>query len=289
MYTLSYVVTTFNKLEYLKVTLPHLLDHCREDEEIVIADGGSTDGTAEYLKDLLEKGRIHQLVSEKDLGEAHGFNKGMMMAKGEILKVITDDDAFDYSAIHKCKMYLLEHSEVDVLSTNGAGRIGGKFIPFNFSDQYKLWLKNNKPFAFTGLGLFIRKKSIANVGLFNSSFVRVDAEYSLRISSGKCKFAWYTGYSWAHIGNDASNSRKYESAMKSELKRLYALYGIREDTIQNVKTKVVLSLRHIKQALRKTSSRGEAHSVEFRNEFQDALQCIRRANEEREHSVLIKS
>ena len=37
---------------HLKVTLPYLIAACKFDEEIVIVDGGSTDGPAEYLKGL---------------------------------------------------------------------------------------------------------------------------------------------------------------------------------------------------------------------------------------------
>ena len=42
-YTLSYVLTTFNKLDYLKITLPLLIEARKPDEEIVVVDGGSTD------------------------------------------------------------------------------------------------------------------------------------------------------------------------------------------------------------------------------------------------------
>jgi glycosyltransferase involved in cell wall biosynthesis len=289
MYTLSYVLTTFNKLEFLRVTLPYLLEHCGEDEEIVIADGGSTDGTAAYLNDLLTKGRIHQFISEKDLGEAHGFNKAMLMARGKIIKVITDDDAFDHSAIQDCKTYFLDNPELDVIATNGVGKVGSKFVPFDFTNSYKLWLRDSKPFAFTGLGLFIRKSSIANIGLFNTSFVRVDAEYSLRISSGRCNFAWYTGYCWAHISNNGSNSRKYESAMKSELKRLYVLHGVKDDVIQNTKAKVVRILKPIKQAFKKSSPADETQTVEFQSEFQQALESLKHANDGQEHTILTRS
>jgi glycosyltransferase involved in cell wall biosynthesis len=81
--TLSYVLTTFNKLEYLKVSLPNLLDNLKDDEEIVITDGGSSDGTSEYLEDLHSRGLIHQYVSEPDIGQAHGINKAILMATGD--------------------------------------------------------------------------------------------------------------------------------------------------------------------------------------------------------------
>ena len=44
MISLSYILTTFNKLAYLKISLPYLIASRQQDEEIVIVDGGSKDG-----------------------------------------------------------------------------------------------------------------------------------------------------------------------------------------------------------------------------------------------------
>ena len=42
---LSFVITTFNKLNYLTVVLEHLMNCVSGDEEIIVVDGYSTDGT----------------------------------------------------------------------------------------------------------------------------------------------------------------------------------------------------------------------------------------------------
>ncbi len=116
--TLSYVLTTFNKLEYLKIVIGDLISNCKGDEEIIVTDGGSTDGSKDFLESLYNDGKIHQFISEKDSGEAHGFNKGILMANGIIIKLITDDDVFNYTVIKNCKNYLLKNSEIDILVCN---------------------------------------------------------------------------------------------------------------------------------------------------------------------------
>ena len=103
---LSYVLTTFNKLGYLETVIKELIRNCMTGEEIIVIDGGSTDCTKEFLNMLYEEGKIHQYISEKDYGEAHGFNKGILMARGELIKVITDDDVFDFDVMQECKMYM---------------------------------------------------------------------------------------------------------------------------------------------------------------------------------------
>ena len=58
-YNLSYVLTTRNKLPYLKEVMTRLIENVQDDEEIVVVDGASTDGSVEYLKNQFEKGHIH--------------------------------------------------------------------------------------------------------------------------------------------------------------------------------------------------------------------------------------
>ena len=91
---LSWIITTRNKLAFLKEVLHRLLSDLHEDEEIIVVDGASTDGTVEYLTELHRQGLIHHFLSEPDHGEAEGFNKGMLLANGRLIKILTDDDAF---------------------------------------------------------------------------------------------------------------------------------------------------------------------------------------------------
>ena len=61
--TLSYVTATKNKLPYIKIGLGKLIAAKKSDEEILVADGASTDGTAEYLAELKAAGKIDYFVS----------------------------------------------------------------------------------------------------------------------------------------------------------------------------------------------------------------------------------
>ena len=67
--TLSYLIVTKNKLPYLESSLEKVIDQKKPDEEILVADGGSTDGTKEYLAELKAQNKIDYFISEKDFGE----------------------------------------------------------------------------------------------------------------------------------------------------------------------------------------------------------------------------
>ena len=87
-FDLSFIIATCNRLSFLKITLQKLIDELQPDEEIVVVDGNSTDGSKEYLQQLFNEGKIHQFISEPDKNQAHAWNKAMLMAQGIVIKKI---------------------------------------------------------------------------------------------------------------------------------------------------------------------------------------------------------
>lgn len=233
---LSYVLTTFNKIEYLKICLRDLIQNCLVDEEIVVIDGGSTDGTKEYLTELYENGEIHQFLSEKDQGESHGYNKGIMRAQGELIKFITDDDIFCFESIKHCRDFMITNPLVEVINTNGGWAQGETMNISEFTKIYQdffveQWLVNQHPFAHCGLGLMIRRLSFSKIGLLKVGCIRADAEFTLRITNSKINLFWYTGLTYVRILNSSSNSIKLSTSINDETFKLNEFYGFDIDKI----------------------------------------------------------
>ncbi len=210
-FSISYIVTTYNKLPYLQQVLGRLVAARLPDEEIVVADGGSTDGTAEYLRGLFQAGHIQQLVSERDKGESHGFNKCMLMAKGEILKIITDDDAFCYPSIREAAAFLHSHPQMDVMMGYTGLLLLEKLQSLSLyedvADNFKRWLNNKEAVWMIGLPMLIRRSSLALTGLFNTGVVQVDTEFTYRITSLNVNLAWSSHVLSVRIENPQSNFR----------------------------------------------------------------------------------
>lgn len=228
---LSYVLSTYNKISYLKETIKTLIENCQEDEEIIVVDGGSSDGTPEYLQPLFEQGKIHQYISEKDFGEAHGYNKAVSIAKGEIIKLITDDDVFDYEMIRACKEYLLQNLSVDVLFANTASINSIKVLSdLTFAKNYEQWFMdwrtgNTENCFICCLSLMIRRKAITYIGIFDTSFKHADFEYSVRLTSKKVNVAFCTGLMVCAVINVDSISYLSGNVVKDEIKRVSAFYN----------------------------------------------------------------
>ncbi len=234
IFELSYIVATRNRLPFLKITLENLLADLQPDEEVVVVDGNSTDGTTEYLQQLFESGKIHQLVSEADKNQAHAWNKALLMAKGTIIKKIIDDDVFCFEAIRECKNYMLANPQVDVIISNDLNSDINDSRQIQKSSrlpQFEKWKKGSVPsFTFGDVHMLIRRTSLAYIGLYNTGFTMMDWEYSLRISYLKANIVYYTGYNALSVFHPQTvSAQKDVKLLAEEGKRAGALYSYKGD------------------------------------------------------------
>jgi glycosyltransferase involved in cell wall biosynthesis len=252
-------------------------------------DGGSNDGSVEYLDELYMQGRIHQFASEKDFGEGHGYNKAILRARGEIIKVISDDDAYDYNAIQFCKQFMLAHPDVQVLGADGFGV--NNLLQINKFDRrfaianYKVWKKNRTPFIFCGLSLILRKDAIPLIGLVNNNFIITDFEWTLRITAGKVKLGWYTGLLYVNILNQQSNSGTNWKRMEIEREKLEKLYlGKRTLISFQTKDKIKNIFRPIKYKL---LTKKIIKPLSYEIIYQQSVQLLKETNKSIQHEVLV--
>ena len=215
LYTLSFIISTKNRLPFLKILFAHLLPILNPDEEIVVVDSESTDGSAEYLQDLFTAKKIHQFISEPDNNQAHGWNKALLMAKGTIIKKLIDDDVHDIVAIRKCRDFMLQHTEVDIcISDMLTGDLAnpGLISTATRLSYYRQWKSGvTKTFTFSDLTMLQRRSSLSLLGLYDTQFKMIDWEYSLRVTYLEAKIAYYTGYNSMSVptpGNVSSSATK---------------------------------------------------------------------------------
>lgn len=88
---ISVITVCFNALPALKRTVESVRAQSRRDVELIVVDGGSTDGTARYLAD---SGAADAFVSEPDGGIYDAMNKGVRMARGEWVIFMNAADTF---------------------------------------------------------------------------------------------------------------------------------------------------------------------------------------------------
>jgi glycosyltransferase involved in cell wall biosynthesis len=287
-YNLSYVLTTYNKLPYVKVTLPDLIAACSEDEEIVVFDGGSTDGTKEYLQQLFEAGMIHQYVSERDFGEANGYNKAILSARGQVIKIISDDDAYYFEGIKKCKEFMLAHPDVQLIGADGYG-VNNLLQHNQFSQRFavndfKEWKQSRTPFIFCGLSILLRKDALPLIGFWNPNFLIIDFEYTLRVTASKANVGWYTGLLYVNIVNQQSNSGRHWKRMEIEREKLEQFYFGKKPFLSfQAKDRIKNLFRPIKY---KFFPEKVANPMSYEDIYHESMELLNKSNQSVKHEVL---
>jgi glycosyltransferase involved in cell wall biosynthesis len=292
-FDISYIIATRNRLTFLKITLEKLMQELQPDEEIVVVDGNSTDGSKKYLQTLFEEGKIHQFISEPDHNQAHAWNKAMLMATGTIIKKIIDDDVFCYKAIRECKNYMLLNPRVDVMISNDLW--GSLYDHENIQKltrlaQFEKWNTGLMlSFTFGDVHMLIRKSSLAYIGLYNTAYVMMDWEYSLRISYLKANIAYYTGYNALSVAHSQTvSSLKNNKLIEEQGKRGCVFYEYAGDSAEislwsRVKIYTGKQLRPIK-GTNISAKDGAAEDINFIYNYY--YNYISELNDSREFTIL---
>ena len=95
----SIIVVTFNAIEKLRLTIENIMTLESDNYEIVVQDGASTDGTADYLATLDSRVRWQ---SESDKGIYDAMNRAIDRAQGKYLWFINAGDRISAFNIHDC-------------------------------------------------------------------------------------------------------------------------------------------------------------------------------------------
>jgi len=184
----SVVLATLNRASYLKRMLDNLLRNQYANLEIIVVDGGSTDGTVKLLESY-DEGVIHW-ISERDSGEYYALNKGLRMATGEIIKLMTDDDVLRPDCFRWAVDYLLAHPDVDIVFgqtaywKEEAGR--NQFLhescmmsPERLTVRH--WVRETQ--GVSSLSSFVRRRVFDRIGLLATKYACGDVEFWTRAAS----------------------------------------------------------------------------------------------------------
>lgn len=106
--TISIITPCLNRAQFVGAAVESVLEQGYPELEHIIMDGGSTDGTL----DLLRKYPHLRLVSEPDNGMYDAINKGIHLARGEIVGLLNTDDLYAPGALESVAEVFEQNPEV---------------------------------------------------------------------------------------------------------------------------------------------------------------------------------
>ena len=123
---ITIIIAVFNGAKTLQQCIDSVAEQSYANKQLIIIDGGSTDGTVELLQANAQS--ISYWVSESDSGIYNAWNKGLVQAKGEWVCFLGADDYFwDDQVLASMSRFLVKlpmnirvaYSQIMLLSENG--------------------------------------------------------------------------------------------------------------------------------------------------------------------------
>jgi glycosyltransferase involved in cell wall biosynthesis len=179
----SIITVTFNAEKHLEQTIRSVLNQTYKNIEYIIIDGGSKDKTIDIIKKFEDQ--IDLWISEPDGGIYFAMNKGITLAKGDIIGILNADDYyFEDSVKIVVEANKVNNADVyhgDMLSINDITNKEELSKP----DESKM---NEKPSIFHPT-CFVKKSVYQKIGGFDTKFkISSDYEFLLRCKKNQILF-----------------------------------------------------------------------------------------------------
>lgn len=178
----SIVVPSFNHAHFLPRTLDSILGQDYRPLEVIVADGGSNDGTVDLLKEYAERHPELTWLSEPDEGPADAVNKGLARVTGDIIGIQSSDDVYYAGAFR-------EVAEAFAADPD-CGFVYGDVEGIDEQDNviYRRSLPDFSWEAFFGVSMslpqssiFFRRTVAERAGGWNARYYGCDLDYWLRL------------------------------------------------------------------------------------------------------------
>lgn len=169
----SVIIPTYNRVEYLKITIESIVNQTYPNIEIIVIDDGTPNSLNKGL--CSEYTNVNYIKIINNGGPAKPRNKGISMAKGKYLAFVDDDDIWFLDKIEKQVKILEENPNFGLVHSycktiNEKGKILKEIIgkPKNKNSKHgDVSMKMIGNWTVMMPTSFLRKEIVDQVGLFN--------------------------------------------------------------------------------------------------------------------------
>ncbi|QNF28467.1 glycosyltransferase family 2 protein [Metabacillus elymi] len=198
----SIITPSYNQGKFIRETIESVLKQDYMKLEHIVIDGGSSDETLQILKEYSNLDSRFRFVSEPDNGQSHAINKGIKLAKGEVIGWLNSDDTYLPGAVNHVVNGFLQNPNWSMVYgsaniTNVNNEILSKFVARR--------VRLNDLFTSCPIcqpAVFLRKKTLNELGGIDESLdFCMDYDLWIRIA--------IRGYEMGNLNVFLANSRYY--------------------------------------------------------------------------------
>lgn len=187
---ISVVIPSYNQAGFIERTLLSVLNQNYPNLEIIVIDGGSSDGTVELLERYSDQ--LTYVYSGPDKGQSDALNHGFSKASGDIMAWLNSDDLHLPGAMHAAAETFKEFPDASVVfgdwwSIDGEDCVTDIHYAFDFSLGHFIY----EGFHLNSQAMFWRRSAHRRFGEFDVDLHRtMDYDLILRLglNEGEDKF-----------------------------------------------------------------------------------------------------
>lgn len=183
----SIITIAYNSEKTIERTIKSIISQTYSEYEYIIIDGASKDNTIDIVKhyEPLFDGKM-RWVSEPDNGIYNAMNKGIVMAKGDIIGIVNSDDWLDINCLETVK----KCTEANNVSFQSAFIVTGQML-FHYDNGTSVVMKTNRQsyerysrnyrMGLNHPATFVSRKVYEDIGFFDENFkLYADADLMIR-------------------------------------------------------------------------------------------------------------
>jgi glycosyltransferase involved in cell wall biosynthesis len=240
---LSVLMPSFNPGPFLADALASVVPQLGPDDEIVIQDGGSRDGSIEELAAAYQDDPRVKIVSEPDTGQSDALQRALGRAQNPYIGWLNADDIYYPGALDAVRGVLRDRPDTDVVYGGATmfadgDRIIRRGVPLDFTVRAFL---QHGCHTFSG-ATFMRTQLVRDAGGFNRDLhYAMDFDLFFRLAERDPRYVQLPdtlgGLRWHDASKSGSGSvRFFKEAMRVRLRyahtrrerlRVYSQMGYR--------------------------------------------------------------
>jgi glycosyltransferase involved in cell wall biosynthesis len=199
---ISIAVPSYNYVQYIDACLSSIRDQDYVDFEVLIADGGSNDGSLEIIQQYCAEDSRFHLVSQEDSGQADAIQKAFNHASGVFFCFLNADDCYLCDDALSCVVQAFSDN-----TQAGLVSFGGYYLN---AEGEKIKLINYRYHPFDSFQLMKYRTAVLQPATFWRREVYVASEWPIEFNfvfDVVFFYAAYQKFSWIELSKPVAGYR----------------------------------------------------------------------------------
>jgi glycosyltransferase involved in cell wall biosynthesis len=115
---ISVLITCFNYRQYIEQAINSVLAQSLAPSEIIVVDDGSTDGSAQLVKERFGHIENIQIVTTPNQGQLAALCEGFLRSTGDVVALLDADDTWDPNYLERVSEQFSKQDSIDFVIVN---------------------------------------------------------------------------------------------------------------------------------------------------------------------------